>query len=191
MCSLTLVGSATEHNNGRSFRRSRDKASQGSGGTARSRASRRHGVISCEWFIVTGRICQFSALTYCLALPLLALVPDPAIWALALFVFGAGHGALDVAMNAQAIAIEKRYHRPVMSSFHALFSIVESTIKRFVKKQQKSAEEVRGGQSHSQTRSLGWTIANHLAGQAHHGAYQGAHGDTSTRKRHLGFSTMQ
>ncbi|HEU0039439.1 MAG TPA: hypothetical protein VFR76_09205 [Verrucomicrobiae bacterium] len=36
---------------------------------------------------------------------------------------------------------------------------MESTInqvvsKRFVKKQQKSAEEVRGGQSHSQTRSL-------------------------------------
>ena len=39
-------------------------------------------------------------------------------------------------------------------------AFVESTInqvvsKRFVKKQQKSAEEVRGGQSHSQTRSLG------------------------------------
>jgi hypothetical protein len=60
---------------------------------------------------------------------------------------------------------------------------VESTInqvvsKRFVKKQQKSAEEVRGGQSHSQTRSLGWTIANHVAGQARHSAHQGAHGDT-------------
>jgi hypothetical protein len=46
------------------------------------------------------------------------------------------------------------------------------------KKQQKSAEEVRGGQSHSQTRSLGWTIPNHPAGQAHHSAHQGAHGDT-------------
>jgi len=57
-------------------------------------------------------------------------------------------------------------------------AFVESTIKRFVKKQQKSAEEVRGGQSHSQTRSLGWTIANHLAGEAHHSAHQGAHGDT-------------
>jgi hypothetical protein len=47
---------------------------------------------------------------------------------------------------------------------------VDSTInqvvsKRFVKKQQKLAEEVRGGQSHSQTSSLGWTIANHLARQ--------------------------
>jgi predicted MFS family arabinose efflux permease len=73
--------------------------------------------------IGTGRICQYSALTYCLVLPLLALIPSPAIWGLALFVFGAGHGALDVAMNAQAVAIEKRYHRPIMSSFHALFSI--------------------------------------------------------------------
>jgi Major Facilitator Superfamily len=41
--------------------------------------------------IGTGRICQFSALTYILALPLLALVPNPATWGLALFVFGAGH----------------------------------------------------------------------------------------------------
>lgn len=56
--------------------------------------------------IGTKRICQFSALTYCLALPLLALIPNPAMWGLALFVFGAGHGALDVAMNAQAVAIE-------------------------------------------------------------------------------------
>jgi hypothetical protein len=55
--------------------------------------------------IGTGRICQFSALTYCLALPPLALLPDPTIWGLALFVFGTGHGALDVAMNAQAVAI--------------------------------------------------------------------------------------
>jgi fucose permease len=73
--------------------------------------------------IGTGRICQFSTLTYCLALPPLALIPDPTIWGLALFVFGAGHGALDVAMNAQAVAIEKLYHRSIMSSFHALFSI--------------------------------------------------------------------
>jgi len=73
--------------------------------------------------IGTGRICQYSALTYCFVLPLLALIPSPAIWGLALFVFGAGHGALDVAMNAQAAAIEQRYHRSIMSSFHALFSI--------------------------------------------------------------------
>ena len=70
-------------------------------------------------------------------------------------------------------------------------AFVESTInqvvsKRFVKKQQKSAEEVRGGQSHSQTRSLGWTIANHLAGQAHHSAHQGVHGDT----QRLSFSSL-
>jgi MFS family permease len=73
--------------------------------------------------IGTDRICQFSVATYCLALPLLALVANPAMWGIALFVFGTGHGALDVAMNAQAVAIEKRYRRPIMSSFHALFSI--------------------------------------------------------------------
>jgi fucose permease len=42
---------------------------------------------------------------------------------LALFCFGAAHGALDVAMNAQGVAVEERYRRPIMSSLHALFSL--------------------------------------------------------------------
>ena len=32
-------------------------------------------------------------------------------------------GMLDVAMNAQAILVEREYKRPIMTSFHALFSI--------------------------------------------------------------------
>src|SRR5258708_13756568 len=43
----------------------------------------------------TVRICQFSPLTYCLALPLLALLPDPAISSLALFAFGPGNAHPD------------------------------------------------------------------------------------------------
>jgi len=35
---------------------------------------------------------------------------------------GATNGALDVSMNAQAVAVEERYGRPIMSSFHAAFS---------------------------------------------------------------------
>ncbi len=41
---------------------------------------------------------------------------------LALVVLGAANGALDVAMNAQAVAVERRYGLPIMSSFHAAFS---------------------------------------------------------------------
>ena len=69
------------------------------------------------------KISMVWVLPYCLALPLLALAPNVTMLVLALFFFGCGHGALDVAMNAQAVAVDRRYGKPVMSSFHALFSV--------------------------------------------------------------------
>jgi predicted MFS family arabinose efflux permease len=68
------------------------------------------------------RVCRFAALWYPAMLPLLILAPNTFLFALALFGFGCGHGALDVAMNSQAVAVEQSYRRPIMSSFHALFS---------------------------------------------------------------------
>lgn len=59
----------------------------------------------------------------CLVLPLLALMPHPVTLWLALFVFGGAMSLMDVAMNAQAVEVERRYARPLMSSFHAAFSI--------------------------------------------------------------------
>ncbi|WP_330318611.1 MFS transporter [Streptomyces platensis] len=41
----------------------------------------------------------------------------------ALLVLGLGNGCLDVSMNAHAIQVERGYQRPVMSAFHAAFSI--------------------------------------------------------------------
>ena len=64
-----------------------------------------------------------AALGNCAALPLLALAPSGWTLALALFVFGFTNAAMDIAMNAQAVEAEKRYARPIMSSFHALFSL--------------------------------------------------------------------
>ncbi|WP_033280868.1 MFS transporter [Streptomyces sp. NRRL F-525] len=48
---------------------------------------------------------------------------DP--WTLggALLVFGFCNGCLDVSMNAHAVHVEKAYGRPVMSAFHATFSV--------------------------------------------------------------------
>ena len=57
---------------------------------------------------------------------MLALVPVAAsvpILGMILFGFGATLGALDVAMNLQAVQVEKASGRPMMSGFHALFSI--------------------------------------------------------------------
>jgi len=53
--------------------------------------------------------------------------PGPAtdaVWlGVALTVFGFGNGALDVSMNSQAVHVERLYRRPIMSAFHAFFSI--------------------------------------------------------------------
>lgn len=56
------------------------------------------------------------------ALPLAALAPNPALLAAALAVLGFGSGAVDVAMNTQAVSVESRYGRPIMPSFHGLWS---------------------------------------------------------------------
>lgn len=58
-----------------------------------------------------------------LTLPMLAIVASPWALGLALLVFGAAVGSLDVAMNVHAVEVEKASDRPLMSGFHALFSI--------------------------------------------------------------------
>jgi len=49
----------------------------------------------------------------------------PTVWALGvcLVLFGAALGGLDVAMNAWGAEVEQRHGRPIMSSFHAMFSL--------------------------------------------------------------------
>ena len=64
-----------------------------------------------------------TALAYSLALPLLAVAPSLALLVSALALVGAATGSLDVSMNAQAVAVEKGSGRPIMSSFHAAFSL--------------------------------------------------------------------
>lgn len=51
------------------------------------------------------------------------LATTPATLAIALAAFGFGNGMLDVSMNAQAVHIERAYPRPIMSAFHACFSL--------------------------------------------------------------------
>lgn len=64
-----------------------------------------------------------AAVAMCLFIPLLALAPTAiTLWA-ALFLFGAATSTMDVAMNDQAVMVERRAQKPLMSSFHASFSI--------------------------------------------------------------------
>ena len=59
----------------------------------------------------------------CIMLPLLALAPTLPVLMAALLLFGASFGAVNVAMNTQAVIIEQRYGRPILNSFHACYSL--------------------------------------------------------------------
>jgi MFS family permease len=58
-----------------------------------------------------------------LLLPALAFANSPPALAAALLGFGASIGTLDVAINAHAVEVEAAARRPLMSGFHAQFSI--------------------------------------------------------------------
>ncbi|MDQ1468743.1 MAG: hypothetical protein QOJ99_223 [Bryobacterales bacterium] len=60
---------------------------------------------------------------FCLALVLPVLARDATQLFLALLLLGAMAGADDVAMNSQAVSLEKQLGTPVMSRFHAMFSL--------------------------------------------------------------------
>jgi predicted MFS family arabinose efflux permease len=68
-------------------------------------------------------VTRTSALALAAALPLPALAPTPLTLGTALAALGACNGALDVAMNAQGIAVERRSSRRVYASFHAALSL--------------------------------------------------------------------
>jgi len=68
-------------------------------------------------------VVRLSGLLVAALLPLLTLAPDGMTLAVLLGLFGAALGALDVAMNAQAVIVEAASRRPLMSSFHALYSL--------------------------------------------------------------------
>lgn len=70
------------------------------------------------------RIVMFvSGFIIALSLPLLLIMPTVAATGAALFIFGAGIGTIDVAMNAHGVQVQNHYGKPIMSSLHGLFSV--------------------------------------------------------------------
>ena len=68
-------------------------------------------------------VTSVSTVAFCFSLPLPVLAPNLALLMLALVFFGLCNGAMDVAMNTQAVAVEEHYGKPIMSSFHGFFSL--------------------------------------------------------------------
>ncbi|TDV54014.1 MFS transporter [Actinophytocola oryzae] len=71
----------------------------------------------------THRVVPVSAVLCALALILPGLATSGFALGAALLTLGLGNGALDVSMNAHAVEVEHAYGRPVMSAFHAVWSI--------------------------------------------------------------------
>ena len=64
-----------------------------------------------------------ATILICIALPVLAHTDSAPVLASALLLFGAGVGAVDVAMNMQAVIVERASGRSMMSGFHGMFSV--------------------------------------------------------------------
>jgi len=78
------------------------------------------------WFISrtgTRKVILLSAFVIAATLPLLLVMNSPVPAGIMLFVFGAGIGSIDVAMNAHAVQVQHVSGKPMMSSFHGLFSV--------------------------------------------------------------------
>src|SRR5688500_4957732 len=69
------------------------------------------------------RVTQAGLLGVAVSLPLIGLAPSLLTLTLAFALFGATGATLDLAMNAHGVAVEGRYERPILSSFHAAFSL--------------------------------------------------------------------
>jgi len=68
-------------------------------------------------------ITTLFAISCCFGLLIVALAPTVATAAVAMFIFGGTFGATDVSMNANAVTVEKRLGRAIMSSSHGFWSL--------------------------------------------------------------------
>lgn len=68
-------------------------------------------------------VTRIATPTLLAAFPLALLAPRLGLLLPAVFFFGAANGVMDVAMNAHGVTVERRLGRPVMSSFHGMWSL--------------------------------------------------------------------
>lgn len=68
-------------------------------------------------------VTSFCGVAYCLLAWLPGAAPNLGLLWLALLLWGAALGAMDVSMNSQGVTVEGHYGRPVLSGLHAMWSI--------------------------------------------------------------------
>jgi MFS family permease len=71
----------------------------------------------------SSRILLPAAIAEGVALTTPAFAPNLAVLAACLFGFGAVHGVLNIAMNANAVEVQRSWGKPIITSFHAVYSV--------------------------------------------------------------------
>lgn len=70
-----------------------------------------------------GKATLFSATLFCVVSTFPVMAPSYGLFFLAMILVGISTGSMDIAMNASAAAIEKRYSQVIMSTCHGMWSI--------------------------------------------------------------------
>ena len=71
----------------------------------------------------TARSISMFGPMWAMAIPLAMFAPSPVMFFLMFLLYGFANGTVDVALNAQAVEIERRIATPIMSSMHGFFSV--------------------------------------------------------------------
>lgn len=69
------------------------------------------------------KVCQFTGILLAFVSAAIALQSNLYLEGIIFILTGFANGSMDVAMNEQAVLVERAYQKPIMSSFHAFWSI--------------------------------------------------------------------
>src|ERR1700676_3061403 len=68
-----------------------------------------------------------SAILYATTLPMLGFSNSTVQLMITLFIFGFGGNMMNISINTQAVATESLYHKPIMASYHGIWSLAGFT----------------------------------------------------------------
>lgn len=71
----------------------------------------------------SGKLVIYSGFLFCCIVPLIPYSQNVWMGRTSFFLTGFFSGAMDITMNGQAVFVERKYKKTIMSSFHAAFSI--------------------------------------------------------------------
>ena len=72
-------------------------------------------------------IVMLASILYACTLPMLGFASSVTQLMFTLFVFGFGGNMMNISVNTQAVATERLYHKPIMASFHGVWSMAGFT----------------------------------------------------------------